>query len=76
VKLFAYRILDPAGAVPKTLAKTKLVHEDTAKTPSDLTPQIAKRAYELYQERSRKNAPAIQDWERAEREIREHEAHK
>ena len=82
VKLLAYRILDPAGAVPKTLAKatpepetkTAPARDDTAKTPSDLTPQIAKRAYELYEERSRTDAPAIQDWQKAEREIREHEA--
>ena len=47
--------------------------EDKAKTPSDLTPQIAKRAYELYQERSRKDGPAVQDWEKAEREIRKDE---
>jgi F-type H+-transporting ATPase subunit b len=41
-----------------------------AKTPSDLTPQIAKRAYELYEERSRnKDARAVQDWEKADREI-------
>ena len=45
-----------------------------AKTPSDLTPQIAKRAYELYEERARKDAPAVQDWEKAEREIRKDEA--
>ena len=44
------------------------------KTPSDLTPQIAKRAYELYEERARKDAPAVQDWEKAEREIRKDEA--
>jgi H+-transporting ATPase len=39
VKLLAYRIFDPAGATPKPEAKVK--------TPSDLTPQIAARAYEL-----------------------------
>jgi H+-transporting ATPase len=37
VKLLAYRIFDSVKA----------------KTPSDLTPQIAKRAYEIYEERSR-----------------------
>jgi H+-transporting ATPase len=125
VKLLAYRILDPAGAVPKSGAKdeakpeakveskpdakaaepkpdakatepkpdakaepkpeaevkdepksqTKVEPkpEDKAKIPSDLTPQIAKRAYALYQERSRKDGPAVQDWEKAEREIRKDE---
>ena len=58
VKLLAYRIFDPVKAEPKPEAK--------AETPSDLTPQIAKRAYELYEERGR----GVQDWEKAEREIR------
>ena len=54
VKLLAYRIFDPAKAG----------------TPSDLTPQIAKRAYELYEQRGRRNGQAVQDWNRAEEEIR------
>jgi len=58
VKLLAYRILDPVEAEPKPEAK--------AETPSDLTPQIAKRAHELYEER----VQGVQDWEKAEREIR------
>jgi H+-transporting ATPase len=59
VKLLAYRIFDPAKA----------------KTPSDLTPQIAKRAYELYEQRGRQSGRADQDWEKAEREIRKDEHH-
>jgi H+-transporting ATPase len=55
---------------PKPQTKVEPKPEDKAKTPSDLTPLIAKRAYELYQERSRKDGPAVQDWENAEREIR------
>jgi H+-transporting ATPase len=58
---------------PKPQTKVEPKPEDKAKTPSDLTPQIAKRAYELYQERSRKDGPAVQDWEKAEREIRKDE---
>ena len=54
VKLLAYRIFDPV--------KTK--------TPSDLTPQIAKRAYELYEKRDRQDGRAVQDWGQAEQEIR------
>jgi H+-transporting ATPase len=42
------------------------------KKPVDLTPQIAKRAYELYEERVR----GVQDWEKAEREIRKDEPQK
>jgi H+-transporting ATPase len=58
VKLLAYRIFDPVKAEPKPEAK--------AETPTDVTPQIAKRAYELYEER----VQGVQDWEKAEREIR------
>jgi H+-transporting ATPase len=58
VKLLAYRIFDPV--------KTK--------TPSDLTPQIAKRAYELYEQRGRQDGGATQDWEKAERETRNDKA--
>ena len=57
VKLLAYRILDPSEA----------------KTPSDLSPQIAERAYELYEQRGRRDGQAGQDWEQAEREIRNDE---
>jgi H+-transporting ATPase len=53
VKLLAYRIFDPIKN----------------KTPSDLTPQIAKRAYELYEQRGRQDGRAVQDWGQAEREI-------
>jgi len=62
---------------PKPDAKTepepdpKEEPEPEAKTPSDSTPQIAKRAYELYEERSHKDGSAAQDWEKAGREIRE-----
>jgi F-type H+-transporting ATPase subunit b len=44
--------------------------EAQAKKPSDLTRQIGKRAYELYEEQGRKEGRAVQDWEKAEREIR------
>ena len=66
-----------AEAEPKSGAKTepepetKEEPEPEAKTPSDLTPQIAKRAYQLYEERSHKDGSAAQDWEKAGREIRE-----
>ena len=58
VKLLAYRIFDPT--------KTPLL----AKKPLDLTPQIAARAYELYQERVQGESQQDQDWLEAEREIR------
>ncbi len=58
VKLLAYRIFDPT--------KAPLL----AKEPLDLTPQIASRAYELYQKRVQGESQADQDWLEAEREIR------
>ena len=58
VKLLAYRIFDPT--------KAPLL----AKEPLDLTPQIASRAYELYQQRVQGESLADQDWLEAEREIR------
>ena len=58
VKLLAYRIFDPT--------KAPLL----AKKPVDLNPQIAQRAYELYQDRVHGRSPADQDWLEAEREIR------
>ena len=51
---------------PEAQAEPKPEAKEKAATPSDLTPQIAKRSYELYEERDR----AVQDWEQAEREIR------
>ncbi len=54
VKLLAYRIFDPIKS----------------KTTADLTPQIAKRAYELYEEGGSKDRWAVQDWEKADKKIR------
>ena len=42
------------------------------KQSSDLSPQIAKRAYELYEQQGRKSDSAIQNWSQAEQEIRNH----
>jgi H+-transporting ATPase len=54
LKLLMYRILDPKKI----------------KTPSNLKPQIAKRAYELYEKRGRQDGRAVQDWVQAEQEIK------
>jgi len=58
VKLFAYRVFDPTAAPL------------LGKTPADVTPQIARRAYELYEQRGHREGHADQDWLEAEREIR------
>jgi H+-transporting ATPase len=64
VKLLAYRVFDPT--------KAPLL----AKKPVDVTPQIATRAYELYEQRGRRDGQAGQDWLEAEREIRKDDPHK
>ncbi len=68
VKLFAYRIFDPIKPRPDPSAPS--AGRKPQATADDLAPQIAKRAYELYEERSRTSAQT-QDWEKAERQIRE-----
>ncbi len=64
VKLTAYRIFDPTE--PPLLAKKSL----------DITPQIAKRAYGLYERGGRQDDHAVQDWLQAEPEIRADESYK
>jgi len=58
VKLLAYRVFDPTEAPLLT------------KKPRDLRPQIATRAYELYEKRGRREGQTGRDWLQAEREIR------
>jgi H+-transporting ATPase len=62
LKLLAYRIFDPI--------KSKI-----SSITSDLTPQIAARAYELYEQEGRHEGNAAGDWEKAEREIRKNKLH-
>jgi len=47
--------------------------EAKAITSSDLTPQIATRAYELYEQQGHRDGKSIQNWDEAEREIRKDE---
>jgi H+-transporting ATPase len=62
LKLLAYRVFDPTAAPL------------LAKKPVDVTPQIARRAYELYEQRGRHNGEEGRDWLEAEREIRKDES--
>jgi H+-transporting ATPase len=61
------------GAKTEPKPDAKAEPKPDAKTPSDLTPEISKRAYELYEKRSRNDGTAIQDWKKAEQEIRSDE---
>jgi H+-transporting ATPase len=54
VKMLAYRIFDPVKI----------------KAPADLTPQISRRAYELFERHGHHDGRAVQDWDEAEREVR------
>jgi len=80
VKLLAYKIFDPVKAEPKPDAKAeakpdaKAESKPEAKTPSDLTPKIAERAYELYEKRAGNDGTAVQDWKKAEQELQSYEA--
>jgi H+-transporting ATPase len=56
-------------AAAKTDAKAEPKPEVQAESSSDLTPQITKRAYELYEKRGRRGDQAAQDWEQAKREV-------
>jgi H+-transporting ATPase len=44
------------------------------KTATDLTPQIAARAYELYEHQGHRDGQSAQNWDKAEQEIRETQA--
>lgn len=58
VKLLAYRIFDPTAE--PLLAKKQVV----------TTAQIARRAYELYEQRGHRTGHAAEDWAQAERELK------
>ena len=69
----AWSIADYLASLEKgvdELLKEKDKAQAQAKKPSDLTRQIGKRAYALYEEHGSKEGLAAQDWEEAEREIR------
>ncbi len=59
-------------AVKVAMIKWRVVNA-VVKKPADVTPQIAKRAYELYEQRGRQEGKAAEDWGQAEREIRKGE---
>ena len=56
----------------KTLAQpaAKAEPEAKVKTTADLTPQIAARAYELYERGGHRDGQSSQNWDKAEQEIR------
>jgi hypothetical protein len=70
--IFAYAMVSCLvvnDAVKVAMIKWRVLNA-VAKKPVDVTPQIAKRAYELYEKRGRQDGRAVQDWEQAEREVK------
>jgi H+-transporting ATPase len=79
VKLLAYRIFDPIKAKidpPKSKIDPSKAKIPSDRPPTDLTPQIATRAYELYEQEGHHDGHAVQDWAAAEREVRQGETRK
>ncbi len=73
----AWSIADYLASLEKgvdELLKEKDKPKAKTKTSTDLKPQIAERAYELYKKRGRTSDSTIQDWSQAEQEIRKDEA--
>jgi len=64
---------DATPAEPKPEAKAESKPEAEVKKPSDLTPQLVQRVYELYAQLGREEVRAVLAWERAEGGIRENE---
>lgn len=63
-----------AGPQPKAKVKTKPdanpAPDPKAKSATDLRPQIAARAYEIYERQNHREGQSVQNWDKAEQEIR------
>jgi magnesium-transporting ATPase (P-type) len=74
--IFAYAML--ACLVVNDALKVALIQwripSAVAKSEVDLTPQIAQRAYELYEQHGHQDGHATRDWAQAEQEIRKKDA--
>ncbi|MEO6563162.1 MAG: HAD-IC family P-type ATPase, partial [Nitrosospira sp.] len=68
---------DEPKSDPKAVAQpeTEATPPPTAKTeaPADLKPQIAARAYEIYEQQDHRDGQSVQNWNKAEREIRKNQ---
>jgi H+-transporting ATPase len=58
----------------KTKSDVNSTPDTKAKTATDLTPQIAARAYELYEHQGHRDGQSVQNWDKAEQEIHETQA--
>ncbi|OIR11818.1 ATP synthase subunit b [mine drainage metagenome] len=71
----AWSISDYLAALGKSIdellrERDKATADAQAKAESNLATKIGKRAYELYEAQGRKDGQAVQNWDAAEREIR------
>jgi H+-transporting ATPase len=58
------------NSVSAPLREPAKIHSRESTAPPDFNPHVALRAYELYEQRGRKDGASAQDWEEAESEIR------
>jgi magnesium-transporting ATPase (P-type) len=75
--IFAYAMVSCLvlnDAVKVAMIKWRVLNA-VAKKPADVTPQIARRAYQLYEQRGRQDGRAAEDWGQAEQEIRNAKPH-
>jgi H+-transporting ATPase len=63
-------------AEPKPEDKVEPKPESKDKPQPDVTPHLVKRVHELYEELGREDVQTVQDWEKADRKLEEHETHK
>jgi len=59
-----------AQAGVEAKSPSELKPEGKAKATADLTPQIAARAYELYEREGHRDGQSAQNWDKAEKEVR------
>ena len=59
-----------SGAKAETKPEAQSPPDTKGSAISDLTPRIAARAYELYEHQDRRDGQSVQNWDKAEREIR------
>ncbi len=75
--IFAYAMVSCLvvnDAVKVAMIKWR-VPNAVAENPADVTPLLAKRAYELYEQRGCQDGRAVEDWGQAEQEIRKEIRH-
>jgi H+-transporting ATPase len=65
------KVATRSGSKAKTTPEAQFPPDTKGSAISDLTPQIAARAYELYEHQGRRDGQSVQNWDKAEREIRE-----